>query len=88
MVWEWTPFNRKAVERVFEIKNRDKNKPLLLLVSSREQLETLVKEITPAHLALMQKFWPGSLTLLFESLSVFPRMCQQTESESGNPETP
>ncbi len=66
------PFNRKAVERVYEIKNRDKNKPLLLLVSSREQLETLVKEITPAHLALMQKFWPGPLTLLFEPRSVIP----------------
>ncbi len=63
------PFNREAVERVFEIKSRYKNKPLLLLVSSREQLETLVKEITPAHLALMQKFWPGPLTLLFEPSS-------------------
>ncbi len=72
------PFNREAVERVFEIKSRDKNKPLLLLVSSREQLEPLVKEITPAHLALMQKFWPGPLTLLFESRSII------TENVSAN----
>ncbi len=66
------PFNREAVERVFKIKGRDKKKPLLLLVSSREQLETLVKEITPTHLVLMQKFWPGPLTLLFEPRSIIP----------------
>jgi L-threonylcarbamoyladenylate synthase len=66
------PFNREAVDRVFEIKGREKNKPLLLLISAIEQLETLVKEITPAHSALMQKFWPGPLTLLFEPRSVIP----------------
>ncbi len=66
------PFNRDAVDRIFEIKVRDKNKPLFLLISSREQLDTLVKDITPAHSTLMQKFWPGPLTLLFETRSVIP----------------
>ncbi len=66
------PFNREAVDRVFEIKGREKNKPLLLLISSSEQLDALVKEITPAHSTLMQKFWPGPLTLLFEPRSIIP----------------
>ncbi|MBC8288100.1 MAG: threonylcarbamoyl-AMP synthase [Nitrospinae bacterium] len=66
------PFNREAVDRIFEIKGREKNKPLLLLISSREQLEALVKEINPAHSALMRKFWPGPLTLLFEPSSAIP----------------
>ena len=66
------PFNRDAVDRIFEIKGREKNKPLFLLISSREQLETLVKEITAAHSTLMQEFWPGPLTMLFESRSVIP----------------
>ena len=66
------PFNRHAVDRIFEIKGREKNKPLILLISAREQLETLVKEITPAHSTLMQEFWPGPLTMLFESRSVIP----------------
>ncbi len=64
------PFNREAVNKVFELKGREKNKPLLLLISSRVQLETMVKEITPAHSALIQKFWPGPLTLLFKPGSV------------------
>ena len=64
------PFNREAVNRVFELKGREKNKPLILLISSRAQLETMVKEITPAHSALIHKFWPGPLTLLFKPGSV------------------
>ena len=66
------PFNREAVNKVFELKGREKNKPLILLISSRVQLETMVKEITPAHSALIQKFWPGPLTLLFKPSSVIP----------------
>ena len=66
------PFNREAVNRVFELKGREKNKPLILLISSRVQLETMVKEITPAHSALIHKFWPGPLTLLFKPGSVIP----------------
>ena len=66
------PFNREAVNRIFELKGREKNKPLILLISSRVQLETKVKEITPTHSALIQKVWPGPLTLLFKPGSVIP----------------
>ena len=66
------PFNQTAVDRLFELKGREKNKPLILLISSKRQLESLVKEITPAHSALMQKFWPGPLTLLFEPSEMVP----------------
>ena len=66
------PFNREAVDRIYEIKGREKNKPLLLLISSNEQLGKLVKEITQAHSTLMRQFWPGPLTMLFESSSIIP----------------
>ncbi len=66
------PFNAKAVNRLFKLKVREKNKPLILLISTKVELERLVKEITPAHSILMQKFWPGPLTLLFEPRSVIP----------------
>ena len=60
------PFNPEAVDKIYALKGREKNKPLLLLINSHSQLETLTKEVTPAHLALMNNFWPGPLTLLFE----------------------
>jgi len=77
------PFNREAVERIFEIKAREKNKPLLLLISAKEQLETLAKTITPAHSMLMQKFWPGPLTLLFEPCSVIPQNVSANSNRIG-----
>ena len=66
------PFNQTAVDRLFALKGREKNKPLILLISEKEQLEKLVKNITPAHSILMQKFWPGPMTLLFEPGPIIP----------------
>ena len=60
------PFNQKSVDRIYKLKDREKSKPLILLINSKEQLKTLVKNITPTQSVLMQKFWPGPLTLLFE----------------------
>jgi L-threonylcarbamoyladenylate synthase len=67
------PFNQTAVDRLFKLKNRENNKPLILLISSRTQLEALAKEITPMHYVLMQKFWPGPMTLLFEPNPIIPQ---------------
>lgn len=67
------PFNQKAVDKLFKLKERERNKPLLLLIGSMSQLEALVKEITPYQSALIQKFWPGPLTLLFEPDACIPK---------------
>jgi L-threonylcarbamoyladenylate synthase len=84
------PFNLDAVDRIFEIKGRKKNKPLLLLISSREQLKALVKNITHAHFTLMQVFWPGPLTLIFEPKLVIPQNVSAGRigiRQPGNPMT-
>ncbi len=57
----------KALERIYEIKKRPKEKPLLVIISSLEQLNELAEELTPAARALISKFWPGPLTLLFKA---------------------
>ena len=67
------PFNSKAVDKIFKIKGRDEKKPLLLLIGSVSQLKPLVKTVNVAHLALMKKYWPGRLTLLFEPGSFVPK---------------
>ena len=64
--------NPDAVERVFEIKQRPDNKPILVLINSREQLEMLVKKIPPDAAALMDAFWPGRVTLVFEARDSLP----------------
>jgi L-threonylcarbamoyladenylate synthase len=60
------PYNRIAVDKIYEIKGRDPEKPLLLLIDSTPKLENLVEEPSAACIKLMQTFWPGPLTLLFK----------------------
>jgi len=60
------PYNRNAVDKIYKIKGRDPEKPLLLLIDSISKLENLVQEPSAACIKLMKTFWPGPLTLLFK----------------------
>ncbi len=66
------PFNEQAVSRIFEIKNRPVDKPLLLLVSSIHQVPRLVGEISPTAATLIEKLWPGPTTLLLKAAPHLP----------------
>ena len=55
----------QAVEKVFSLKQRPKDNPILVLVNTRSMLEQLVRTIPPAAEKLMDRFWPGRLTLVF-----------------------
>src|SRR5690554_3964930 len=57
------PFNLLAVRRIFEIKRRPEDKPILLLVNSIE-MATRLAEISEEARLLMDRFWPGALTLV------------------------
>lgn len=56
-----------AVQKVFDIKQRPKNNPILVLIQDLEDLKRLVKKIPPLACLLMERFWPGSLTLVFKA---------------------
>ena len=59
------PYNKGAVNKIYEIKNRDRNKPLLLLIDSVVRLDKLVEEPSETSTKLIDTFWPGPLTMLF-----------------------
>lgn len=59
------PFNREAVSRLFALKRRAPDKPILCLVPDREHLAGLVRAVPPSFVPLMDAFWPGPLTLVF-----------------------
>lgn len=52
-----------AVERVFRAKGRPADNPLIVHVASPAEAEALWAEVTPAARELMERFWPGPLTL-------------------------
>ncbi len=57
------PFDSRAARRVFEAKRRPLGKPLPVLVSGMGSAERLVAVTREARL-LMERFWPGGLTLV------------------------
>jgi len=66
------PFNKNAIRRIFEIKSRQYNKPLLLLISSQDQLSELAQNISREANQLISRFWPAPLTLVFNAVSTLP----------------
>ena len=54
----------ESLERVFRLKGRDRSKPLLVCVDHFHRLEELVEHISEEARLLMDRFWPGALTLL------------------------
>jgi len=65
-------FDMEAVDRVFKIKRRPKNKPLPILIKSRSDLEHLAAEIPEPAIRLMDRFWPGKLTIVFMASPSLP----------------
>ncbi len=65
-------FNPEAVERIVQIKQRSGENPILVLIDSRKQLNSLVKHVPPVADAIMDAFWPGRVTLVFEARESLP----------------
>ena len=65
-------FNPNAVDKVFKIKRRPYNKPLPVLVSKRIDLPGLVRNIPTSATRIMERFWPGAITLVFEAVDTLP----------------
>lgn len=57
----------RIVEKVYRIKERQKSNPILVLIPDRENLEEIVAGIPDVAEKLMQKFWPGPLTIVFKA---------------------
>lgn len=62
-------FSEEGVKRIFELKGRPQDNPLIVHVSSFEQLDRIVESF-PEELA--RRFWPGPLTLILPKKSAVP----------------
>lgn len=57
-------YSEKAIKKVFHLKNRPLNNPLIVHIKSISFLPEVAQDIPPAAFQLAEKFWPGPLTLL------------------------
>ena len=61
-------FDKKATNKIYEIKRRESKKPLSIFVKSIDDVKKYVHpdNLTSQVSRIMQKYWPGALTLVFK----------------------
>lgn len=59
--------DEKAIRRLFMIKRRREDHPILILIPFRGALERYVSRVSDRACRLMDRFWPGGLTMVFEA---------------------
>ncbi|MDA0745379.1 MAG: L-threonylcarbamoyladenylate synthase [bacterium] len=67
------PFNPTSLERIFAVKGRDAGKSIILLIPNTEHLNALVSHIPDTGQTLIDTFWPGPLTLVFQARKDLPQ---------------
>jgi L-threonylcarbamoyladenylate synthase len=63
--------DEQAVRKIFAVKGRPTDNPLIVHVASPEAAEDLC-HVTPEARLLMRRFWPGPLTLLLPKKPIIP----------------
>lgn len=64
--------DENAIQKIFFAKGRPQDNPLIVHISSIAQLDDLVENIPQQAYILMEKFWPGPLTLIFNRTRKIP----------------
>ena len=66
------PTNPAALRDIYAAKGRSTLKALPVLIGALEQLTQLVENIPPQARRLMERFWPGALTLVLPKQAHLP----------------
>lgn len=61
-----------AAKKIYEAKGRPSDNPLIAHISNKSQVDVLAKNVSDKAKILMDKFWPGPMTLVFEKKDIVP----------------
>ncbi|SNX53561.1 L-threonylcarbamoyladenylate synthase [Thermoanaerobacterium sp. RBIITD] len=64
--------NPDAVKKIFIAKGRPQDNPLILHIAKFEDLYRYVKSVPKNAVIMMENFWPGPLTMIFEKSDIVP----------------
>lgn len=67
-----SPFSKRAIERLYEIKGRSHEKAIPVLIGDLGQLPLVTHEFPVCAQKLARKFWPGALTLIVAKNPALP----------------
>lgn len=66
--------NAEAVGKVYAAKGRPSDNPMIVHISSKDDVLKLTPKITEDMQKLMDAFWPGPLTMVVPALNVIPKV--------------
>src|SRR5438270_519642 len=69
-----------AVEMIYLIKERPNEKAIPLLLASADDVPEVAREVPPAARRLMERFWPGALTLVLKKQPHLPPAVTATDT--------
>jgi L-threonylcarbamoyladenylate synthase len=64
--------NPEAVRKIFQVKGRPSNHPLIVHLASPDQLEDWAKDVPTVAKLLAERFWPGPLAMILNKKSEVP----------------
>ena len=65
--------DEQAVGRIFSVKGRPQDNPLIVHIADMADLDALVQEVTPTARKLAEAFWPGAFTMVLPSSGLIPK---------------
>ena len=71
-----------AINKIYELKHRDYSKPLAVLAPNNN-IDKYVKDISKEAHSLMEKYWPGALTIIFNKSSLIPPLVTSNMESVG-----
>lgn len=73
-------FQERAVQKLFQIKNRDPDKGIPILCAAIEDLIQLTESLPDTLEEIIKTFWPGPLTLILSGSSALPDVLSPDDS--------
>lgn len=56
--------NKKSVEKVYKLKKRNPEKPVIILISKIKDVEIFGTKIQPEEMKILKKYWPGKVSVI------------------------
>ena len=62
----------EASKKIYEAKGRPSDNPLIAHIASLDTLDAIVEDVSDVANKLIEKFWPGPMTLIFKKKALVP----------------
>ncbi len=66
--------NPSAVKKIFEAKGRPADNPLIIHIHNKKDLKKLARDIPEITEKIIEKFWPGPLTIVLKKSKIVPKI--------------